>query len=213
MVKISRVLLLMLALGTLLLSACGDKLDPSDPEGAFNLFKTAMLNGDRDTMWDHMAPSSRDYFDAQLKRLHAMDEKIGRYLPPTDHKVARTQAGSILTDTMITGRQLFDKVVTPSGLPKDEKYLVGLTVEEIKISEDEKTAAILTRGKQKILLQYDEKNDRWDVMFVESFEPLKTAMTWMDANENALNQTIDDLLSEERRKRETILAELMGFED
>ncbi|MEZ4462367.1 MAG: hypothetical protein R3E66_22110 [bacterium] len=213
MAKFSRVLLLMLALSTLLLSACGDKLDPSDPEGAFNLFKTAMLNGDRDTMWEHMAPSSREYFDAQLKRLHAMDEKIARYLPPTDHKLARTQAGSILTDSMTTGRQLFDKVVTPSGLPKDEKYLVGLTVEEIKVSEDEKTAAILTRGKQKVLLQYDEKNDRWDVMFVESFEPLKTAMKWMDANENALNQTIDDLLSEERRKRETILAELMGFED
>lgn len=212
MVKISRVTLIMLALGTVFLTACGGKLDPSDPEGAFNLFKTAMLNGDRDTMWNHIAPSSQEYFDAQLGRLKEMDEKIGRYLPPTDHKLARRQAGSILTDELSTGRQLFDKIVTPSNLPKDEKYLVGLTVAEIKVSEDEKTAAILTRAKQKVLLQFDEKNEEWDIMFVESFASLKDAMKWLDSNENALDQTIDDLLSEERRKREAILAEL-GFQN
>lgn len=194
-------------------TGCSDKLDPSDPEGAYNLFKTAMLAGDKETMWNHMAPSSQKFFDAQLERLKGMDEKIGRYLPPTDHKLARTQAGSILTEEMTTGRQLFEKVVTPNNLPKDEKYLVGLAVEEINISEDEKTAAIMTRGKQKVLLQYDEKGEKWDVMFVESFEPLKDAMKWLDQNESALDSTIDDLLSEERRKREAILAELMGFEN
>jgi len=214
MVRITQAFVLVAALClSAFLTGCGDKLDPSDPEGAFNLFKTAMLNGDRDTMWNHMAPSSQEFFDAQLERLQSMDTKIGRYLPPTDHKLARKQAGSILTDELTSGRQLFDKIVTPANLPKDEKYLVGLTVEEIKVSEDEKTAEIMTRGKQKILLQYDDAGEKWDILFVESFGPLKVAMKWVDSNESALDQTIDDLLSEERRKREAILAELMGFDN
>jgi hypothetical protein len=70
----------------------------------------------------------------------------------------------------------------------------------------------LTRGNQKVLLQYDEKAERWNIMFVESFEELKTAMNWLDSNETALAQTIDDLISEEQRKRETLIAELLGYE-
>lgn len=199
-------LLVLLSLG------CGKKMDPSDPEGAFNLFQDAMLNGQSEQMWELMAPSSHQYFDQQVERLRGMDEKIGRYLPPTDHRLARNQAGSILTDEIKDGRGLFLKVFTPAQIPKDEPVLVGLQVEQVTMSEDKKSAAILTRGNQKVLLQYDEKAERWNIMFVESFEELKTAMNWLDSNETALAQTIDDLISEEQRKRETLIAELLGYE-
>lgn len=199
-------LLVLLSLG------CGKKMDPSDPEGAFNLFQDAMLNGQSEQMWELMAPSSHQYFDQQVERLRGMDEKIGRYLPPTDHRLARNQAGSILTDEIKDGRGLFLKVFTPAQIPKDEPVLVGLQVEQVTMSEDKKSAAILTRGNQKVLLQYDDKAERWNIMFVESFEELKTAMNWLDSNETALAQTIDDLISEEQRKRETLIAELLGYE-
>lgn len=201
-----------LLLLVLLSFGCGKKMDPSDPEGAFNLFQEAMLNGQSEQMWELMAPSSHSYFDQQVERLRGMDEKIGRYLPPTDHRLARNQAGSILTDEIKDGRGLFLKVFTPNEIPKDEPVLVGLQVEQVTLSEDKKSAAILTRGNQKVLLQYDSTAERWNIMFVESFEELKTAMSWLDSNETALAQTIDDLISEEQRKRETLIAEMLGYE-
>lgn len=191
---------------------CGKKMDPSDPEGAYNLFRQAMLDGQSDQMWELMAPSSHLYFDEQVERLRGMDEKIGRYLPPTDHRLARNQAGSILTDEIKDGRALFLKIFTPAEIPKSEPVSVGLDVEQVTLSEDKLSAAILTRGNQKVLLQYDSAAERWNIMFVESFEELKTAMGWLDSNETALAQTIDDLISEEQRKRETLIADLLGYE-
>jgi len=195
-----------------LVAGCGKKLDPSVPEGAFNLFWQAMLDGEGEVMWDHMAPSSHQYFDDQLTRLKSMDEKIGRYLPPTDHRLARNQAGSILTDELADGRALFLKIFSPQEIPKDEAVLVGMHVEQITMSEDKKSGAVLTRGGQQILLQYDSQADRWNIMFVESFEELGKALGWLDFNESALDQTIEDLIAEERRKREAMISELMGYE-
>lgn len=196
-----------------LLTGCGKKLDPSDPEGAFNLFWQHMMDGQSEAMWDLMAPSSHEYFDQQLERLHEMDEKIGRYLPPTDHTLARKQAGSILTDEIKDGRGLFLKIFKPAEVPKEEAIQVGMQVEQVTMSEDQKSAAVLTRGGQKVLLTYDQANEKWEVMFVESFAELGTAMGWLESNETALDQTIEDLISEERRERESLIAELMGYEE
>ncbi len=203
--RASSVFLLVFVMG------CGDELDPTEPEGAYDSFKEALFAGDSERMWSRMSPSSHTYFDDQLERLHRMDEKIRKYLPPTDHRLAREQAGSILTDEIESGKGLFEHIFSPDTLPQDEKYKVGMQVEEIKISEDETQAAVVTRGGQEILLEHGER-DEWFVMFVESSEAVPGAMAWLDQNEEALDQTIEDLIAEEREERAEIIAHLFGYE-
>lgn len=195
----------------LILTGCGENLDTTTPEGAFNVFKNAMFDGNPDVMWERMSQSSQGYFDEQLQRLNAMDEKIERFLPPTDHRIARRQAGTVLTDEFSTGKELFLHVFRPDSIPDDEKFRVGMHVAEIKISEDERQAAVVTRGEQEILLVESEGGE-WHVMFVESSEVVPNAMAWLDSNEDALDQTIEDLISEERSLRAEIISELFGYE-
>ena len=208
---VERPLTILLVSCALFALGCGDKLDPTEPEGAYNVFRDALFRGDSQMIWDRMAPSSHQYFDDEVERLRKMDEKIGRYLPATDHKLARKQAGSILTDEITDGRGLFNKIFQPAKLPQDEKFHVGSDVEEVQISEDEKTAKVITRGKQNILLVHNEKNDEWYIMFVESIDELGTSMKWLESNESALTQTVEDLIDEERRERESVISELMGY--
>ena len=198
---------------------CTGKSDPTGPEGAYNQFRDGLFEGDNDKVWNRMSPDSHAYFDDQVARLRLMDEKIVRYLPPTDHKLARGQAGSVLTDEVTDGRGLFDKIFQPKGLPKDEQFKVGSQVEEIRKSEDEKTAEVITRGKQTIRLVHDEKSDEWFVSLPNSTfvtvektpEALNKSFQWLEKNESALDQTIEDLIEEERREREKVIADLMGY--
>lgn len=195
------------------LMGCGVKMDPGDPEGAHNVFQAAMFDGDAETMWNRMAPSSKEFFDGQLARLKIMDEKIVRFLPQTDHKLARKQSGSILITEVADGKALFLKVFTPAGIPQDEKFKVGSAVEEVRMSEDEKSAELVTRGQQTVHLTYDEKSEEWFVMFAETEDAVSKSFIWLDENEKALDQTIEDLIEEERREREIIIADLMDYSD
>lgn len=205
----SRIIPLIVALAFVI--GCGSKTDPADPEGAYNEFRDGLFAADKDKVWNRMSSGSHQYFEDQLARLRLMDEKIARYLPPTDHKLARSQAGSILTDEVKDGKGLFGKIFDPSGLPKDEKYKVGSNVEEIRLSEDEKSAEVITRGKQTYRLIHDEKSDEWFVSFQDSTEALKGSFGWLEQNESALDQTIEDLIDEERREREKVIADLMNL--
>lgn len=210
-VRLPRAGLLVSLVMALMLLGCGDKLDPTEPEGAYNAFKDALFKGNPDAMWARMSPSSHQYFDDQLERLHRMDAKIERYLPPTDHRLAKKQAGSILTDELESGEEFFKHIFSADTIPQDEKYKVGMQVEEIKISEDEKQAAVVTRGGQEILLEHGE-GDQWFVMFVESSEAVPNAMSWLEQNESALDQTVEDLIAEEREERAQIISDLFGYE-
>src|SRR5690606_27535771 len=93
---------------------CAENLDPKDPEGAYNLYVNALWAKDAKTVWKRVAPTTHEYFDQKYKTLQDMDETIGRYLPPTDHKIAREQAGSILTSKVKDGEGLFLEVFQPS---------------------------------------------------------------------------------------------------
>ncbi len=196
---------------------CGEKLETSDPEGTYNLYRNALFEGDSEKIYVLLAPESIAYFDDEFARLERMDETIAKYLPITDHKLARRQAGSILTDEVKDGHGLFLKIFKPSSMELSKSsrwnqspYEVGAIVDEIQVSEDGKAAKLTTKAKEEYHFEKTEKGV-WKLQLVQSAKAFQDATQWMRKNERSLQQTIDDLIEEERTKRETIIAELMGL--
>jgi hypothetical protein len=192
-------------------TGCGEKLDPTDPEGAYNLYVKSLWAGDAEAVWDRLAPSTKEYFQDEYDTLVGMDETIRRYLPPTDHRIAREQAGSILTDDVKDGKGLFLKVFQPSRLKLTESHRVGASVEEIRINEDETVAELKTLGGDTFYITKGD-DEQWYVMLVRSSSMVEERMKWLDSNQSALKQTVEDLIDEERKEREEVIAELMKLE-
>lgn len=199
---------LLLVLCLTLAVGCAENVDPKDPEGAYNLYTKALWAKNAEAVWDRSAPTTHQYFEDKYSTLVKMDETINRYLPPTDHKIAREQAGSILTSKVKDGKGLFLEVFHPDRLKLAEKHKVGATVDQIKINEDETAAELTTLGKDVFYLTKGE-NEEWYVMLVRSSSAVEGQMKWLTQNESALNQTIEDLIQEERKEREAVIAELM----
>lgn len=202
---------LLLAAVGLVATGCGEKVDPTDPEGAYNLYVKSLWAGDAEAVWERLAPSTHEYFQNQYETLVEMDETIRRYLPPTDHRIAREQAGSILTDKVDGGKGLFLKLFEPSQLQLTEGHKVGAVVEEIRINEDETRAELKTLGGDVYYLTKGE-GERWYVMLVQSSSPVEKRMNWLESNQSALKQTVEDLIDEERKEREEVITELMKLE-
>lgn len=199
----------LLLISFLLLSACSSELDPMEPDGAYLLFRQALLDGDQETIWSGCDKSTHDYFQTRYDSLKAMDEEIIRYLPQADHRIAKRQSGVILTREIKDGKGLFMKVFQPGALPKTEAIALGSKIEEINLSKDEKSALVITRAKQKFYLTRESADARWFVMLPKSVPEAAAAMKWVEENQQALRQTVDDLISEERTEREVIIGELM----
>lgn len=193
----------------LLLGACSSELDPMEPDGAYLLFRQALLDGDQETIWSGCDKSTHDYFQTRYDSLKAMEDDIVRYLPQADHRIAKRQSGVILTREIKDGKGLFMKVFKPDGLPKTEAIALGSKIEEINISEDKKSALVITRAGQKFYLTRESADARWFIMLPKSVPEAAAAMKWVDENQQALRQTVDDLISEERTEREVIIGELM----
>ncbi len=200
-----------------MLLGCGEKLDTTDPEGTYNLYRDALFEGNAEKVYALLAPGSIKYFEDEYLRLQRMDKTIARYLPITDHKLARRQAGSILTDEVKDGRTLFLKVFKPASMKLSKSsrwnqspFEVGAIVEEIQVSEDGNVAKLTTKARQEYRFQKN-KTGEWKLQLVQSAQAFQEAMGWMAANESALQQTIDDLIEEETTDRESIIADLMGL--
>ncbi len=191
-------------------SGCSSELDPSDPEGAYYIFRDALLEKDAQTVWERTDQETHAYYQARYNDLVEMDETIDRYLPQTDHKIARQQSGTVLLDEIDDGKGLFLKTFVPDELPEEEAIKVGSDIDEIKLAEDESSAKIITRAGQEYVLTRDDKTDEWRVMLVRSTDIVEKSFAWLDTNRSALQQTVEDLIAEEREKREAIIAELLN---
>jgi hypothetical protein len=144
-----------------------------------------------------------------------MDQTIEKYLPATDHKLAREQAGSILTDQVEGGKGLFLKVFDGASTPDDPAYKVGMDIEEITVTEDERSAKLVTRGGQTYILTRVEGSEEWFVRLVRSkemSEAVSKSLNWLQSNQTALDKTVEDLIDEEKTKREALIAQLMDIE-
>lgn len=222
-----RLLLVTLALVLAGAIGCGDEADPMEPDGAYDMFRDAMLSGDAQGVWETTDPKTHAYFEDRYAQLVEMDETIKRYLPQTDHKLARQQSGTELLDEVDDGKGLFLKVYRPENLPETSEegggglmaFLgtktpveVGSDVAEVKVAEDETMAKIVTRAGQEYVLVRPNDEEKWRVRLSQSSKVLDQAFGWLDANDKALQQTVEDLIAEERKEREAVIAELMGLE-
>ncbi|MBA2661464.1 MAG: hypothetical protein H0U74_04170 [Bradymonadaceae bacterium] len=207
MIRLVLLVALMLASG--LGVGCSSELDPTKPEHAYLIFRNALFEGDAATIWQRSDQPTHEYFQTRYEQLVQMGTFIETYLPQTDHRLAKRQSGAELTDMVSSGQELFLKVFQPALLPGEEPVRFGSEVQEIQMSEDGAAAVIVTRSEQQFLLAKAADN-QWYVSLVESGDVVETSFKWLDQNESALKQTVEDLIAEERKKREAIIAELMN---
>jgi hypothetical protein len=210
-VRVSRAWAMIAILG--LLAGCASELDPTEPEGAYYLFRDAMLQGDGEEVWKRTDAETHRYFQERYEDLVDMEETIEKFLPQTDHRIARKQSGAILLDEVDDGRELFLKIFTPENIPDDQAIRIGSDIDELILAEDESAAKVVTRAGQEYVLTRDEESEKWRVMLVRSSESIEESMGWVGQNESALQQTVEDLIAEERDKREAIIAELMNLKE
>lgn len=192
------------------LIGCKSELDPARADDAYVLFRDALFAGDAEGVWLRSDKATHDHFQHRYTQLVQMDNLIESYLPQTDHRLARRQSGVELVDSVSDGHSLFLRVFDISNFPQDDAILFGSEVGEIQMSEDGNSAAIITRGEQQFMM-VKAGDGQWYVSLLESGEVLSGAFAWLDKNEAALEQTVEDLIAEERKKREAIIAELMNI--
>ena len=191
-----------------LMAGCSGEPDPSNPDDAYEMFRDALFDGNSQKMWQRASDETHHYFDDRYQRLVEMDELIERYLPQTDHQIARTQSGAELLDEIDSGEQLFVEMIEPGDFSDDAAVRLGSDLTELQMSEDGDSAVAVTRGEQEFVLVMQD-DDEWYVNLVESGDFLDDTFQWLLQNEDALEQTVEDLIEEERQAREEIIADLM----
>lgn len=213
---------------TLLSTGCEEERDPLTPLGSYNLFKNALETGEAGQVWDRMSQASRDFFNEKHEKLVTMNDTITKYLPPTDHLIAQKQAGTVLLKTAKDGRGLFLALFDSKALKEKESEkdwatelgntgratfarLPGVDLPKIVVSEDKKTAVVDAPGIQVAMVKGEGEEGEWTVDLIRSGNTVKTNTAWIDANSEALEKTVDDLISEQRQHREELIAKLMGY--
>lgn len=201
----------------LMATGCSDELDPTEAGDAYLMFRDALWSGSAEQVWSLSDEQTHTYFQERYEELVGMDDTIDRYLPLADHRLARRQSGAVLIKEIKDGKGLFLKVFTPDKLPKEDAFRLGLDVEELAVAEDDQNAKVVTRGKQVFYLVKQKgskkgERARWHVKLVQSSEAVPGAFVWLEGNRTALQQTVDDLIAEERQQREAIIAELMNLQ-
>lgn len=191
---------------------CSSELEPSEPEDAYELFRIALLDGDGEEVWERTDDNTRQYFEDRYAALEEMDELIERYLPPVDHQLARSQSGAELLDELDSPEALFNHVFEFEAMADDDAVRLGSDPRQIQMAEDETSAVVLTRTEQEFVLVLQD-DDLWYVNLVESGDFVDEAFAWLDQNEDALEQTVQDLIAEEQQLRETIIADLLDREE
>lgn len=203
-------LLTLMLVSTLLggIVGCSGEPDPTNATDSYEMFRDGLFAGDAEAMWERTDEATRNYFEDRYERLVEMDELIERYLPQTDHALARTQSGTELLEEVDSGRQLFIEMIEPGEFSDDAAVRLGSGIRELQMAEDGTSAVAVTRGGQEfVLVQADD--DHWYINLVESGDFVDETFAWLIENEDALEQTVENLMEEERQVREQIIADLM----
>ena len=193
-------------------TGCSGEPDPTTARGAYTLFQKALSAGDTAALWKRCDQRTHQYFEARYQDLVAMDRKIERYLPRTDHKLARKDAGTVLLEQVGSGRELFERVVRPAQIVVDRPKELGAEIREIRMSEDESRAVIETMAGQTFrVVRADD--GRWRVALVDSVPAVERSFKWLANNRDALEETVNELIADEKAEREQVIAELFPVGD
>lgn len=198
-----------LVLAVLCAAGCSGELLPEEPQGAYLLWRAALLKGDTEGVYEYLDQDTRKLLDERAAVLDAMSEDITRYLPLVDQRLARQQTGAVLLKEkgVKDGRKLFLLMFTPDQLKITPEIEVGSEVSDIELNEAGDTAAIKTDGGDQFILEREEDG----VWRISSWKELCDQRTqWILDNRTALEQTVQDLITEEKEEVGAVIDYLLA---
>lgn len=190
------------------LAGCQGEMLPTEPDGAYLLFRQAVLSGDSKTAYEFLDHDTKALFDERVVALNDMQDRIDRFLPQVDQRLARQQTGVVLLkkNKLDSGNALFLMLFTPDKLEVTPEIEVGSEISDLEVSEDGKEAILVTYSGQQYRLVLEGTEWR-----VSSWAALAAKRTqWILDNRTALEQTVQDLIAEEKEEVDRVIAFLIA---
>ena len=200
-------LLLLCAAWTL---GCEEELRPEEPKGAYLLWREALLQGDVDGVYKYLDQDTHKLLDERVTVLKELEGDISRYLPQVDQKIARKQTGAVLLrdhKDLEDGRALFGLIYQPGSLKITPEVRVGSEVSDVELNEAGDIASVVTYGGD----QYYFKRESDSVWRTGAWLTLADERTrWVLDNQTALEQTVQDLISEEQEEIGAVIEHVLA---
>lgn len=168
-------------------AGCNSSAKPTEPEGGFAAFHTALMSRDADALWVTLSDDTHLLFDEVLETLRVTESMVEK-LQASDRDAARADIGAELLDTIDTPQALFAYIFSTENIPLEAGYTAGLRAKGVTV-ESEDRAFVHTSGGQDIEMVRDE-NGFWRVrspiheLFAEAFSV-------MEANRGNLETAIN----------------------
>lgn len=222
---LSRLLITALACVCFAGSAVGcddEKLEPTEPEGAYGLFAEALENREPGAVWEYIDQDTKALFKQHYRALVRIDKMISAYFDPAEHRDLRRRTGAALLpeiDALMAeqeipgGEALYQITFKPKveveregetvfRFSFDEDEAVGMSVDEITIDEEETEATITTRGGQVFVME-KEADGIWRTASL--WGPFTEALKPIAISEANLCRYAEDILTEERDRRKAVV--------
>ena len=196
------------------LVGCQGELLPQEADGAYLLFRQGLLAGDTDAVYGFLSEDTKQVFDDRVKTLQDMSEQIVRFLPQVDQKLARSQTGVELLKKhdIKDGADLFKILYQDKAIEVSDGLEVGSGIRfpgGVEFNEEETEAVIVTWANDQFHLVLEE-DGIWRVASWKDDARDKTA--WILSNQESLEKTIQDLISEEKKEIDTVIKYLLAQE-
>jgi hypothetical protein len=144
-----------LAALSLLPAACSSELDPKDPEGAYLMFREALLNGDEEALWEALSESTKQLFSDGYQDLLDLDVAIDQ-LAPEDRTIARERTAARLLSRVDGPKSLFLMIVRLENVAGEDRFRYGSAVDEVNVDEEAGEATVVTEAGTQIELVRQE---------------------------------------------------------
>jgi len=215
--------------------SCSKELLPTEPEGAYMLWREAFIGpqceGEKeaveacrekreDIIYDFLDKETHKVFDERVEVLKSMQDEIQRFLPQVDQKLAREQTGVVLLDMhgIEDGRGLFKALFKIENLKMTPEIEVGTEVSEVEINEEGTEAAIVVYaveepvnpGDEAVGQQFLLRKEEEGLWRITSWRQMSIERTkWILDNRSALEQTVQDLINEEKAEVDVVIKYLL----
>ncbi len=207
----SSALTVSICLVTLLCAACEDEVVLDEPGGGYMAFRDAVLDNKAEDVYACLDAATKAVYDERFKTLQAMDERITKFLPQVDQKLARQQTGVVLLKekNLQSGKDLFVLIFQGSKIERTEGLENGTEVSYEEINDTKDAAVVKTYAN----VQYQMVKEEDGVWRVAEWKELSEERTkWIVDNQSALEQTVEDLINEEKEEIDRVIAFLLKEE-
>ena len=192
-------------------SSCKDEVILDEPAGGYMAFRDAVLETKAGEVYECLDKETKDVYETRLATLQAMDERISKFLPQVDRRLAREQTGVVLLKekNLQSGKDLFVLLFQGDQIIRTEGLENGTAVSYVETNDTGKQAVVKTYAN----VQYHMVKEEDDVWRVAQWKELSEARTkWIVDNKSTLEQTVEDLINEEKEEVDKVIAFLLKEE-